>query len=57
MVDVGTKSITTGCGVFLEEVCVATAESVNVFFDLERRRSLPLTDALRSALEASRLET
>lgn len=48
----GTKSLTTGYGIFLEAVCVATAESVNVFFDTERRASVAPPDAVRRALLA-----
>ncbi|MEL7464046.1 MAG: thioesterase family protein [Pseudomonadota bacterium] len=47
---VGTKSITTGYGAFLDGVCHATATCVNVYFDPETRRSRPFPDAFRSEL-------
>lgn len=47
---VGNKSFTTGYGVFLGDVCAATAESVNVFFDTERRVAVPPPAALREKL-------
>lgn len=47
---VGTKSIHTGYGVFLDSVCHATSSSVNVYFDPETRRSKTIPDSLRAAL-------
>ena len=47
---VGTKSITTGYGAFLNGVCHATATCVNVYFDPETRRSRPFPDAFRGEL-------
>ncbi|MEL6792728.1 MAG: thioesterase family protein [Pseudomonadota bacterium] len=47
---VGTKSITTGYGAFLNGVCHATATCVNVYFDPETRRSRPFPDKFRNGL-------
>jgi len=48
----GTKSLTSGFGVFLNETCVATSESVNVFFSTTERKSMPMPDHVRARLEA-----
>ncbi len=51
---VGTRSITTGYGIFQGEKCCVTSRSVNVFFDRHTRRSAPpsaeLADSLRARL-------
>lgn len=47
---VGTKSITTGYGAFLDGVCHATATCVNVYFNPETRRSRPFPDDFREEL-------
>ena len=49
----GTRSITTGYGLFIGDTCHATAESVNVFFDLETRSSVAPPPAVRALLEAA----
>jgi acyl-CoA thioester hydrolase len=49
----GNRSITTGYGLFIGETCHATAECVNVFFDLEERVSVPPPGAVRALLEAA----
>ena len=49
----GNRSITTGYGVFVGDACVATAECVNVFFDMETRTSVAPTGKLRTLLEAA----
>jgi acyl-CoA thioester hydrolase len=48
----GNRSVTSGYGVFFGGTCAATAESVNVFYDLEKRASMEPTPALRRQLEA-----
>jgi len=48
---IGTKSITTGYGLFKDGVNVATAGSVNVFFDTGSRKTVPIPDTLRKILE------
>lgn len=47
---VGSKSITTGYGAFLDGVCHATSTSVNVYFNPETRRSRPFPDDFRAEL-------
>ena len=49
---IGTKSITSGFGLFKQGVNIATATSVNVFFDPEGGRSIAIPEALRKILEA-----
>lgn len=49
---VGGKSITTGYGAFVGNVCCATSLSVNVFFDPQTRTSAPFPSALAAALRA-----
>lgn len=48
---VGNKSVTSIYGIFLGSDCVATAESTNVFFDTESRKSVAPPDDLRQALQ------
>lgn len=40
LIKLGSKSLTSGYGVFLGNTCVATAESVNVFYDMAMRKSV-----------------
>jgi acyl-CoA thioester hydrolase len=49
---VGTKSITSGYGVFVGDQCVATSESVNVFFSLRERKTIAIPDNVRADLES-----
>lgn len=49
----GNRSITTGYGVFIGETCHATAESINVFFDLETRASIAPPESLKHLLHAA----
>lgn len=46
----GTKSITSGYGVFIGDTCHATAQSINVFFDLSTRTSIAPPEPLRALL-------
>lgn len=48
---VGNKSITTGYGLFKDGGNVATAGSVNVFFDSATRQTMAIPDSLRLVLE------
>ena len=48
----GNRSITSGYGLFIGETCHATAEAVNVFFDLDTRVAIAPPPALRTLLEA-----
>lgn len=56
LIRLGSKSLTSGYGVFSGDTCVATAESVNVFYDMNTRTSVvPPTDVqemIRSRLDA-----
>ncbi len=52
-IKLGNRSITTGYGVFVADACVATAECVNVFFDMETRKSVAPTGKLRTLLETA----
>ncbi len=49
----GNRSITTGYGLFLGDTCHATAECVNVFFDLETRTSVAPPAGVRALLETA----
>lgn len=49
---IGTKSLTSGYGIFLGDKCFATAESINVFYDMNTRKSVVPPDDVRSAVEA-----
>jgi acyl-CoA thioester hydrolase len=49
----GTKSFTTGYGVFFGDLCVATAKSVNVFFDTVKRTGVEPPDSIRAAMQAA----
>lgn len=40
LIRLGSKSLTSGYGVFLGDSCIATAESVNVFYDMNTRKSV-----------------
>ena len=46
----GKKSFTTGFGVFLNDECVATSESTNVFFSLKSRKTIIIPDKVRTLL-------
>jgi acyl-CoA thioester hydrolase len=48
----GNRSMTTGYGLFIGDECHATAECVNVFFDLSSRQPVPPPAAVRRLLEA-----
>jgi acyl-CoA thioester hydrolase len=49
----GNRSITTGYGLFIGDTCHATAECVNVFFDLDTRVSVPPPPTIRTLLETA----
>jgi len=52
----GTKSITTGYGCFVGEECVATSESVNVFFSTVERKTVAIPASVRASLEADPMQ-
>ncbi len=53
IVRVGGKSFTSGYGLFLGESCLATCESVNVFFDTQKRAAVAPPDDIRQRLLAA----
>ncbi len=52
----GTKSMTTGFGLFKNHECVCTAESVNLFFETTTRTSIPIPTDIRRTLEADPMQ-
>ena len=48
----GTKSMTTGYGLFIDGDCKATAECVNIYFLPETRETLVIPPDIRTELEA-----
>lgn len=52
LIRVGNKSIGTGYGVFKGDMCVATAECVNVFYDMATRKTRMPPESVRTALMA-----
>lgn len=56
LIGFGTKSITTGYGLFKDGKNVATAGSVNVFFDTKTGKTIPIPENLRSILEKEMAE-
>ena len=55
VIAVGNKSIRTGYGVFVADDCVATAHSVNVFFDPKAHQSVAIPDDVKAVLLADPL--
>jgi acyl-CoA thioester hydrolase len=51
LLKIGSKSITTGYGLFKDEKNIASGSSVNVFFDSITRKTIPIPDNLRKSLE------
>ena len=49
----GSKSLTSGYGVFAGENCVATASSVNVFYDMNTRQSVVPPDDVQQAIRCT----
>lgn len=47
----GTKSVTSGYGIFSGARCIATSEAVNVFYDMKTRRSMPAPAEVRAVIE------
>ena len=54
LIRLGSKSLTSGYGVFLGDACIATSESVNVFYDMNTRSSVvppqDVQDAVRELI-------
>jgi len=53
LIRLGNKSIVSGYGMFLNDNCHATAESVNVYFDIDTRRSVVPPEDFRERMLAS----
>lgn len=53
LLHIGNRSFRSGYGVFRDETCLATAESVNVYFDMRTRRSALPPDPVRRVMEAA----
>ena len=49
----GNRSITSGYGLFVGDTCHATAEAINVFFDLDTRQPVGPPATVRVLLEAA----
>lgn len=47
----GNKSMTSGYGIFKGDVCYATSEAVNVFYDLPSRTTMAPAPGVRALLE------
>ena len=47
----GNRSITSGYGLFIGDTCHATAEAINVFFDLDTRKPVAPPTPVRTLLE------
>lgn len=52
LINLGGRSLTTGYGAFLGETCFATSISVNVFFDVQTRKSKEPSPEIRAMIEA-----
>ncbi|MEK9754424.1 MAG: thioesterase family protein [Rhodospirillaceae bacterium] len=52
----GTKSMTTGYGVFLDGSCRATAECVNIYFRKDTRETIAIPPDIRAQLEADPMQ-
>ena len=52
LIRVGNKSLSTGYGVFKGGECAATSECVNVFYDMELRKTVAPSESIRAALVA-----
>jgi acyl-CoA thioester hydrolase len=52
LLSVGRSSFRVGQGIFKDETCHATAESVMVLLDTTTRRAAPIPEQLRARLEA-----
>jgi len=52
LLHIGNKSFRAGYGVFREDVCLATAECTNVYFDSRSRKSARPPEAVRKVMHA-----
>ncbi len=51
LLGIGSKSVRSAYGIFRDDLCLATAECVNVFFDTRTRRSTLPPASVRTAME------
>lgn len=56
IIRLGTKSMTLGTGMFHDGACVATAESVNIFLEVESRQTIPIPVSIRATLDADPMQ-
>ncbi len=56
LICIGNKSLTTGYGVFSGDICIATAKSINVFFDTKNRCTVTVPEEVRNTLLADPLQ-
>jgi acyl-CoA thioester hydrolase len=52
LLHIGNKSFRSAYGIFRDDVCLATAECTNVYFDSRSRKSAAPTEAVRKVMEA-----
>jgi len=52
LLHIGNKSFRSGYGIFRDDVCLATAECTNVFFNRRSRKSTTPNDAVRRVMQA-----
>jgi acyl-CoA thioesterase FadM len=48
--------MTLGTGMFRDGACVATAESVNIFLEVDSRKTIPIPAPVRATLEADPMQ-
>ena len=51
LLSIGNRSFRSGYAIFRDEACLATADCINVFFDMRSRSSTVPTDAVRQVME------
>ena len=56
ILEVGGKSVTTSCFVYQGDEILANAKCVNVFHDTTTKKTIPIPDELRAALEVENFE-
>ena len=56
ILEVGGKSVTTSCFVYKNDEILANAKCVNVFHDTTTKKTIPIPDELRAALEVENFQ-
>ena len=56
ILEVGGKSVTTSCFVYQGDEILANAKCVNVFHDTTTKKTIPIPDELRAALEVENFQ-